>query len=57
MFETWDSRSGPFAVGPFTVTPILTDHSAFDAYMLLVEGAGKRLHRRLSSPWSQICAC
>lgn len=42
-FETWDSRSGPFAVGPFTVTPILTDHSAFDAYMLLVEGAGKRL--------------
>lgn len=42
-FETWDSRSGPFTVGPFTVTPILTDHSAFDAYMLLVEGAGKRL--------------
>jgi hypothetical protein len=28
-FETWDSRAGPFAVGPFTVTPILTDHSAF----------------------------
>ena len=42
-FETWDSRSGPFAIGPFTVTPILTDHSAFDAYMLLVEGAGKRI--------------
>jgi ribonuclease J len=42
-FETWNSRSGPFAVGTFTVTPILTDHSAFDAYMLLVEGAGKRL--------------
>ena len=42
-FETWDSRSGPFPIGPFTVTPILTDHSAFDAYMLLVEGAGKRL--------------
>jgi len=41
--RTWDSRSGPFAVGPFTVTPYLTDHSAFDAYMLLVEGAGKRL--------------
>ena len=34
-FQTWDSRSGPFTVGPFTVTPILTDHSAFDAYMLL----------------------
>ena len=42
-FETWDSRSGPFAIGPFTVTPSLTDHSAFDAYMLLVEDAGKRL--------------
>jgi ribonuclease J len=42
-FETWNSRSGPFAVGPFTVTPILTDHSAFDAYMLLIEGAGKRI--------------
>jgi ribonuclease J len=42
-FDTWDSRSGPFAVGPFTITPILTDHSAFDAYMLLVEGGGKRL--------------
>ena len=42
-FETWNSRSGPFTVGPFTVTPILTDHSAFDAYMLLIEGAGKRV--------------
>ena len=34
---------GPFAVGPFKVTPILTDHSAFDAYMLLVESEGKRI--------------
>ena len=42
-FETWDSRSGPFSIGPFTITPILTDHSAFDAYMLLIEGAGRRL--------------
>jgi len=42
-FKTWDSRSGPFAIGPFTITPILTDHSAFDAYMLLVEGGGKRI--------------
>ena len=42
-FKTWHSRSGPFAIGPFTVTPILTDHSAFDAYMLLVEGAEKRV--------------
>jgi ribonuclease J len=42
-FATWDGRAGPFAVGPFTITPMLTDHSAFDAYMLLVEGAGKRV--------------
>ena len=33
----------PFDVGPFRVTPILTDHSAFDAAMLLVEGDGKRV--------------
>jgi ribonuclease J len=42
-FQTWHSRSKPLAIGPFTITPILTDHSAFDAYMLLVEGAGKRV--------------
>ncbi len=37
-------RAGrPLAIGPFTVTPYLTDHSAFDAYMLLVEVAGKRI--------------
>jgi ribonuclease J len=42
-FKTWDSHSGPFAIGPFTITPMLTDHSAFDAYMLLVEGDGKRI--------------
>ena len=41
--STWTSRSGPLALGPFTVTPILTDHSAYDAYMLLVEGAGRRV--------------
>ncbi len=42
-FQTWSSRSGPFPIGPFTVTPMLTDHSAFDAYMLLIEAAGKRI--------------
>ena len=37
-------RSGePFFVGPFAITPYLTDHSAFDAHMLLVEVSGKRL--------------
>ena len=25
------------------MTPVLTDHSAYDAYMLLIEGAGKRI--------------
>ena len=42
-FHTWHSHSKPFAIGRFIITPFLTDHSAFDAYMLLVEGAGKRV--------------
>ena len=33
----------PFTVGPFTITPWLTDHSAFDAHMLEIEVGGKRL--------------
>ncbi len=33
----------PFSVGPFVITPMLTDHSAFDAHMLLVEVAGRRI--------------
>lgn len=41
-FHSW--RSGQsFSVGPFAVTPYLTDHSAFDAYMLLIEVCGKRV--------------
>lgn len=32
-----------FTVGPFSITPYLTDHSAFDAHMLLVECGGKRI--------------
>lgn len=32
-----------FAIGPFQITPLLTDHSAFDAHMLLIEAAGKRV--------------
>lgn len=42
-FETWHSRSAPFMVGSFRVTPIATDHSAIDAYMLLIEVAGRRV--------------
>ena len=33
----------PFTIGPFQITPFLTDHSAFDAHMLLVEVGGKRI--------------
>ena len=38
-YHAWAS----FSVGPFTITPYLTDHSAFDAHMLLVECAGRRI--------------
>ena len=40
--QTWLAGE-PFEIGAFRVTPILTDHSAFDSYMLLIEGGGKRL--------------
>lgn len=30
-------------IGPFSVTPYLVDHSAFDAYALMIEAAGRRL--------------
>jgi ribonuclease J len=33
----------PFSLGPFTITPHLADHSAFDAYSLLVEANGRKL--------------
>ncbi len=33
----------PVELGPFRITPYLVDHSAFDAYSLLVETAGRRL--------------
>jgi len=33
----------PLRLGPFTITPFLADHSAFDAYSLLVEADGRRL--------------
>ncbi len=33
----------PFDLGPFRVTPFLVDHSAYDAYALLVEADGRRL--------------
>lgn len=33
----------PIVLGPFTITPFLVDHSAYDAYSVLVEADGKRL--------------
>ncbi len=41
-YRHWEGGK-QFVVGPFKVTPYLTDHSAFDAYMLLIEAAGKRI--------------
>lgn len=37
------SHGTQLSIGPFQVTPFLVDHSAFDAYALLVEAAGKRV--------------
>lgn len=33
----------PLVIGPFTVTPHLVDHSAYDAYAIEVEAGGRRL--------------
>lgn len=33
----------PFELGPFRITPFLNDHSAFDAYSLLIEADGRSL--------------
>jgi ribonuclease J len=41
-YRYWESGK-PVQVGPFCITPYLTDHSAFDAYMLLIEAAGRRI--------------
>jgi len=32
-----------FELGPFAITPFLNDHSAFDAYSLLIEADGRRV--------------
>ena len=33
----------PIVLGPFTITPFLVDHSAYDSYAVLVEAEGNRL--------------
>ncbi len=42
QFRNWESNVS-FELGPFRITPFLTDHSAFDAYMLLIEVGDCRL--------------
>ena len=37
------SHRNPVDIGPFRITLYLVDHSAFDAYALLVEADGKRV--------------
>jgi ribonuclease J len=41
-FRHWISGQ-EFRVGPFAVTPLLVDHSAFDAHMFLVRACGKSI--------------
>ncbi|MEN6623558.1 MAG: MBL fold metallo-hydrolase [Smithella sp.] len=42
--QGWDYQSGQsFEAGLFRITPLLVDHSAYDAYALLIESDGKRL--------------
>lgn len=42
--ETIDLADGKqITIGPYAITPYLVDHSAFDAYALLVEAGGRRL--------------
>lgn len=41
-FQTYRTNER-FVVGPFNITPFLTDHSAFDAYTLRVEVGGKQI--------------
>lgn len=51
-------------IGPFSVTPYLVDHSAFDAYALLIEADGKQVfysgdfrgHGRKSSLFDKLLA-
>lgn len=54
----------PEQIGPFTVTPYLVDHSAYDAYALLIEAGQRRLfysgdlrsHGRKGSLFEQLVA-
>lgn len=41
-FKTF-KQGVPFKIGDMKITPIRTDHSAFDSYMYLIEAEGKRI--------------
>jgi ribonuclease J len=41
--QTFDHREPPFKIGPFTITPLLMDHSAFGASSMLIEAEGKKI--------------
>lgn len=41
-FKTF-KQGVPFRIGDMKITPIRTDHSAFDSYMFLIEANGKRI--------------
>jgi ribonuclease J len=53
----------PIEIGPFTVTPLLVDHSAFDSYALVVAAGGRRVfysgdfraHGRKASLVTKLC--
>jgi ribonuclease J len=41
---TWALRDRePFDIGPFRITPYQVEHSAFDAFALVIEASGRRL--------------
>ncbi len=42
-FDNYYKSGVPISVGDINVTPFLVDTPAFDAYMLLIEGDGKRI--------------
>jgi ribonuclease J len=54
----------PFTLGPFTITPYLADHSAYDAFSLLIQAGGRSLfytgdirgHGRKASAFEQFLA-
>lgn len=37
------ANDAPVRIGPFCIAPYLADHSAFDAYALIVKATGKRI--------------